>query len=84
MGKSFGSRIVLRNASMWVYSGRITVLVGRNGQGKSTLIKTAIGLLRTDYGVVRYHQEQNLPSPFATATTKALSVSTRLSFKVVI
>jgi ABC-type multidrug transport system ATPase subunit len=52
--KSFGQREVLKAATAWAVPGKVTVLFGRNGSGKSTLIKAALGLLRAEYGVVRY------------------------------
>lgn len=49
--KSFGRRPVLRNASVWAYPEAVTVLFGRNGEGKSTLLRCGLGLLRSDAGV---------------------------------
>ena len=43
---------------MWVSPGQITALVGRNGQGKSTLFKIAAGLLRPDFGIIKYEEER--------------------------
>lgn len=57
IGKTFGTRRVLNSASLWVRSGVITVVVGRNGEGKSTLLKIAAGVLRPDFGTVRYREE---------------------------
>jgi lipopolysaccharide export system ATP-binding protein len=54
IGKSFGSRSVLRTASMWAQSGTVTALLGRNGCGKTTLVKITIGQLRANRGVVIY------------------------------
>lgn len=54
IGKSYGSRTVLKSASVWGTEGRITALFGRNGCGKSTLLKVGAGLLRMDYGVVHF------------------------------
>jgi len=54
IGKSFGTRAVLRTAGIWATPGRVTVLLGRNGAGKSTLIKIAIGQVRATHGVVIY------------------------------
>lgn len=56
VGKRFGRREVLKSASLWATAGRISVVVGRNGQGKSTLLKIAAGWLLPDYGVVRVDQ----------------------------
>ncbi len=58
VGKSFGTRQVLNSASLWVYPGSVTALVGRNGQGKSTLFKIAAGLMRPDYGMIRMEEER--------------------------
>lgn len=52
IGKSFGRRAVLTAASLWARSGRITALLGRNGCGKTTLLRIAAGWLRPDYGLV--------------------------------
>ncbi len=57
IGKTFRTRRVLNSASLWVRSGVITAVVGRNGEGKSTLLKIAAGVLRPDFGTVRYRQE---------------------------
>lgn len=56
IGKSFGTRTVLRTAGVWATPGRVTVLLGRNGAGKSTLIKIAIGQLRAEHGVIIYKE----------------------------
>ena len=53
MGKWFGTTQVLKNATLWCNPGRVTVLIGRNGCGKSTLINVTLGLRRPDYGLVR-------------------------------
>jgi ABC-type multidrug transport system ATPase subunit len=50
--KSFGGRQVLKSASVWGWSGAITVMLGRNGSGKSTLMRIGAGMLRADSGAV--------------------------------
>jgi ABC-type multidrug transport system ATPase subunit len=54
IGKSFGSRTILKAASVWARPGTISVLFGRNGCGKSTLLKVGAGLLRADHGVILF------------------------------
>jgi lipopolysaccharide export system ATP-binding protein len=54
IGKSFGSRTILKSASVWATEGKITALFGRNGSGKTTLLRIAAGRLRPDHGVVRF------------------------------
>lgn len=65
IGKSFGSRAVLKSASIWASEGRITALFGRNGSGKSTLLKIGAGLLAPDHGAIHIagtvHQRPRLP-----------------------
>jgi ABC-type multidrug transport system ATPase subunit len=60
IGKSFGRRTVLTAAGVWATPGRITVVLGRNGCGKTTLLRIACGLLRPDYGVVIFRGERLL------------------------
>jgi len=52
--KSFGMRRVLSSASLRAVPGEVRVLFGRNGVGKSTLLKIAVGLIEPDSGVVFY------------------------------
>ena len=50
--KSFGRREVLKGVDLEIPRGRITALVGPNASGKTTLIKTVLGLVRPDGGSV--------------------------------
>jgi Cu-processing system ATP-binding protein len=50
--KSFGRREVLKGVDLEIPLGRITALVGPNASGKTTLIKTILGLVRPDAGSV--------------------------------
>jgi ABC-type multidrug transport system ATPase subunit len=52
VSKRFGERRVLTSASLRAVRGQVRVLFGRNGIGKSTLIKIAAGLVRADSGAV--------------------------------
>lgn len=53
MSRSFGERKVLSSASLRAMTGQVRVILGRNGIGKSTLVKIAVGLLAPDTGMVR-------------------------------
>ena len=48
--KSFGSKKVLDGVDLSIEQGKITVIIGRSGEGKSVLIKHIIGLLDPDEG----------------------------------
>lgn len=50
--KSFGTKKVLKNVNLTVESGRIVGLLGKNGMGKSTLIKLICDLLTADSGSI--------------------------------
>lgn len=54
MGVSFLGQAVLKSASVWAIPGQITALLGRNGCGKSTLFRAALGLVPRDFGTVRF------------------------------
>ena len=51
--KAFGERRVLTSASLRAKAGEVRAIFGRNGEGKSTLLKIAVGWLQPDSGVVR-------------------------------
>lgn len=50
--KSFGEQVVLDNLCLQVPQGKITVIIGRSGEGKSVLLKHMMGLLRPNSGDV--------------------------------
>ena len=54
MGVTFGQTPVLKSATVWATPGRVSVIMGRNGSGKTTLFKAALGMVRREFGVVRY------------------------------
>ena len=53
VSKAFGERKVLTSASLRAKAGEVRAIFGRNGEGKSTLMKIAVGWLQPDGGVVR-------------------------------
>ncbi len=50
--KAFGPKKVLDGVDLEVEDGRITVIIGRSGGGKSVLLKHIIGLLKPDEGQI--------------------------------
>lgn len=53
VSKSFGEQRVLSQVSATFAPGQITGIVGRNGSGKTVLLKCIIGLMRPDSGEIR-------------------------------
>ena len=52
--KGFGARPVLRGLDFMVEPGRIYGLLGRNGEGKTTLIRMIMGVIPSDSGVISF------------------------------
>jgi phospholipid/cholesterol/gamma-HCH transport system ATP-binding protein len=52
IGKSFGSKTVLRDVSFDVHDGEVLFIIGASGVGKSVLIKHLVGLLSPDEGEI--------------------------------
>ena len=50
----YGQAVVLRDVSLSVARGSVCLLLGRNGAGKSTTIKSVIGVVRPARGSVRF------------------------------
>lgn len=59
--KSFNGLKVLRGVDLTIKSGKITVILGRSGGGKSVLLKHLLGLMLPDDGQVQV-DGQNLPT----------------------
>jgi ABC-2 type transport system ATP-binding protein len=53
LAKTFGSHQVLRDVSLNIPEGQTFALLGRNGAGKTTMIRIMLGLIPADSGTVR-------------------------------
>ena len=53
INQSYGESHIIWDASLRVEPGSITCLMGRNGVGKSTLLKVIMGLLPASSGSIR-------------------------------
>jgi len=62
VARSFDGRRVLSSATLRAVRGELRVVFGRNGIGKSTLLRIAAGLLAADSGVVHFAGE-SYPAP---------------------
>ncbi|MPZ11306.1 MAG: ATP-binding cassette domain-containing protein [Kiloniellaceae bacterium] len=59
----YGQAHILSDVSLTVAKGEIVVLVGRNGAGKSTTIKSIMGMVRVTAGSIAYQGEEILGEP---------------------
>ncbi|OGD25485.1 MAG: hypothetical protein A2Y56_07945 [Candidatus Aminicenantes bacterium RBG_13_63_10] len=67
ISKGFGRKKVLRGLDLSLDKGRVCGLLGRNGEGKTTLIRILMGIIPADAGRIVY---QGRPVAFADAAYK--------------
>lgn len=53
----YGESHILRNVDLSINAGEMVCLIGRNGVGKTTLLKTLMGILKPRAGAINYEQE---------------------------
>jgi len=58
LNQYYGGSHILRNLSFEVPAGKVTALLGRNGVGKTTLLKTLMGLLPAKSGRVAFEEKE--------------------------
>ena len=51
----YGGGVVLEGLSLQVPAGQSVALLGRNGVGKTTLLKTVMGLIRPKSGTIAFN-----------------------------
>jgi urea transport system ATP-binding protein len=59
----YGESHILRNVDMGVAAGKMVCLIGRNGVGKTTLLKTIMGLLNPRTGNIQFRGESITRKP---------------------
>ena len=58
VGKSFGDKLIFRNASFMIERGEKVAFVGRNGEGKSTMVKCIMNQFEHDGTLTLGHNVQ--------------------------
>lgn len=59
----YGESCILRNLSLEVPEGKIVGLIGRNGVGKSTTLRSIMGLIKTPEGKIQMNGEDLIKLP---------------------
>lgn len=64
LNQYYGGSHILRNVTLQVPEGKLTVLLGRNGVGKTTLLKCLMGVVPVRSGTISWkgREMQSLPS----------------------
>jgi urea transport system ATP-binding protein len=57
LNQYYGGSHILRDLAFEVPPGKVTVLLGRNGVGKSTLLKTLMGVIPARTGEISFHEK---------------------------
>ena len=67
---SFGNRKILDNVSFKINHGQILGMLGPNGVGKSTIFNLITGLIKPDYGEIKFNNTNVINFPIYERTTK--------------
>lgn len=86
--KSYGNKEVLKNINLEIPNGKIIGLLGKNGTGKTTLIKLITGLLTIDKGEILINGKEIGPEsklaitylPERTYLDKSMTIKETLEF----
>jgi branched-chain amino acid transport system ATP-binding protein len=73
LSSGYGEAVVLRNVSLSIRPGEIFALLGKNGMGKSTLLKTVLGFLRAKRGRIKLFGEDVTALPTHLIARKAIA-----------
>jgi len=67
---SYGKRKILDNVSFKINHGQILGMLGPNGVGKSTIFNLITGLIKPDYGEIKFNNINVINFPIYERTTK--------------
>lgn len=70
----YGASQVLFGVDLEIYPGQVVALLGRNGMGKSTTIKTLTGTLATQAGEVRFGGERISGTPVDQIARRGIAI----------
>ena len=67
---SFGKRKILDNISLKINQGEVLGMLGPNGVGKSTIFNLITGLIKPDYGKIKFNNIDGISYPIYERATK--------------
>jgi branched-chain amino acid transport system ATP-binding protein len=70
---AYGQKLILHDVSLGLRQGEIAALVGHNGAGKTTILRTAIGLVPTVSGTVTFDGEPVLAHRVSATVARGLA-----------
>ena len=73
LSSGYGEAVVLRNVSLSIRHGEIFALLGKNGMGKSTLLKTVLGFLPAKRGRIKLFEKDVTALPTHLIARKAIA-----------
>ncbi len=72
MSSYYGESAILRNISMKIDEGKVICLLGRNGVGKTTFLKSIMGLVKTPSGSIKLNGEEIIKIPTYNRAVKGI------------
>ena len=70
----YGQIHILQDVNLEIYPGELVCLLGGNASGKSTTLKTILGIVRPTSGIVEFRQEMVLDKPTSYRIERGMAV----------
>ena len=71
---SYGNIQAVHDVSLQVEAGEIVTIIGANGAGKSTILKTVVGLLRSRTGDILFEGKSIAALPPAAIVSQGIAL----------
>ncbi len=72
LNQYYGGSHILRNVKLTIPEGKLTVLLGRNGVGKTTLLRCLMGTIQAKSGAISWRGTSLTPLPTYARVAKGL------------
>jgi ABC-type branched-subunit amino acid transport system ATPase component len=78
LNQYYGGSHILRDVSFEVPAGKVTALLGRNGVGKTTLLRTLMGVIPAKTGTIRFGERTSPRRSRTSACARASATCRRV------